>query len=242
MCFWGLIVASKRGRNTFSSILAKLGINFFDLKISLQDKMSKFNPSSCMWHKHFTVCLLIENSWLRSVIIQNPIMLQLVLTKSWALGSSISCWASGPYAGWTTLLGSPTRSQSGRKLTDGARHVGICSPPAPRPLPETDNKPQEETGCFLIKQKWLVVTAQWTDMATLFPSFSKVLFTAYSKASLRWAALPVRVRHIYIYLIPNDSNLSFFLKSFFCSPPWLFTYTYACQTWQAKTRANKFCM
>lgn len=131
--------------------------------------------------------------------------LQLMLTKSWALGSSISCWASGPYAGWTTSLGSPTRSQSGRKLTDGAQHVGICSPPAPRPLPETDNKPQEETGCFLIKQKWLVVTAQWTDMATLFPSFSKVLFTAYSKASLRWAALPVRVRHIYIYISYSNS-------------------------------------
>lgn len=141
-----------------------------------------------------------------------------MLTKSWALGSSISCWASGPYAGWTTSLGSPTRSQSGRKLTDGARHVGICSPPAPRRLPETDNKPQEETGCFLIKQKWLVVTAQWTDMATLFPSFSKVLFTAYSKASLRWAALPVRVRHIYILFqfIMNMTQIFVRVATFDC--------------------------
>lgn len=38
LCFWGLTVASKSGRKTFSSILAKFGISFFDLKMSLKDK------------------------------------------------------------------------------------------------------------------------------------------------------------------------------------------------------------
>lgn len=41
LCFCGLTVASKRGRKMFSSMLAKCGINFFDLKMSLQDQRIK---------------------------------------------------------------------------------------------------------------------------------------------------------------------------------------------------------
>lgn len=37
LCFWGFTVASNSGRKIFSSILAKLGINLRDLKMSLKE-------------------------------------------------------------------------------------------------------------------------------------------------------------------------------------------------------------
>lgn len=60
LCFCGLTVASKRGRKMFSSILAKCGTNFFDLKMSLQDKRNQMNSSSHINNKHlFALCVLL---------------------------------------------------------------------------------------------------------------------------------------------------------------------------------------
>lgn len=42
LCPRGSTVASNRGRKMFSKILAKCGINFFDLKMSLHNQTTKF--------------------------------------------------------------------------------------------------------------------------------------------------------------------------------------------------------
>lgn len=57
LCLCGLTVASNRGRNMFSRILAKCGINFFDLKMSLHDQRTKkcCTEACCLSSPDFSV-------------------------------------------------------------------------------------------------------------------------------------------------------------------------------------------
>lgn len=100
LCWCGLTVASNRGRKMFSRILAKCGINFFDLKMSLHNQIttisvvqSRVMLSLLAFSQQFTLEINIENH-LHVVVFKGS----RALTRSWGSGSSTSCWVSGPCA------------------------------------------------------------------------------------------------------------------------------------------------
>lgn len=122
--FCGSTVAANKGRNMFSSILAKLGTSFFDLKISLKHKqfVSDHEGNYYCSVAHFLVCL--------------------ALTIFWGLESSSSCLESTFCGGWTTWRDCPTLLDKNRRWKASALRAGTYSPPDRGPLPveKTESK------------------------------------------------------------------------------------------------------